>query len=177
MAATKLLLADLASNLKQVPAKYIQPISDRPNLADVEISELSSIPLIDLEGLDGPRRSEIINQIAQACELHGFFQVKNHGVPEEMINGILRLAREFFRLPESQRLENYSDDPAKTTRLSTSFNVKTEKFSNWRDFLRLHCYPVQDYIHEWPTNPPFFRLFSLIISHNHAYIHIHDNYI
>ena len=69
----------------------------------------------------------------------------------------MNIAREFFRLPESERMKSYSDDPTKTTRLSTSFNVKTEKVSNWRDFLRLHCHPLKDYVNEWPSNPPSFR--------------------
>lgn len=73
------------------------------------------------------------------------------------MNNMMRLAREFFRLPESERLKSYSDDPSKTTRLSTSFNVKTEKVANWRDFLRLYCYPIEDYVNEWPTNPSSFR--------------------
>ncbi|KAK2664435.1 hypothetical protein Ddye_003009 [Dipteronia dyeriana] len=83
--------------------------------------------------------------------------VKNHGIPEKIINNIISIAREFFKLPESERLKNYSDDPSKTTRLSTSFNVKTEKVANWRDYLRFHCYPLQDYIQEWPSNPPSFK--------------------
>ncbi|XP_065858439.1 probable 2-oxoglutarate-dependent dioxygenase SLC1 isoform X2 [Euphorbia lathyris] len=83
-------------------------------------------------------------------------QVKNHGMSEEMINSIMNTARDFFNLPESERLKSYSDDPTKTTRLSTSFNVKAEKVTNWRDFLRLHCYPLEDYIHEWHSNPPQF---------------------
>lgn len=69
----------------------------------------------------------------------------------------MNIAREFFHLPESERLKNYSDDPTKSTRLSTSFNLKTETVSNWRDFLRLHCYPLEEYMQEWPTNPPSFR--------------------
>lgn len=88
-------------------------------------------------------------------------QVKNHGIPETLINKIMRTSKDFFQMPESERLKNYSDDPSKTTRLSTSFNVKTEKVSNWRDFLRLHCYPLEDYVHEWPSNPPSFRWVSL----------------
>jgi hypothetical protein len=74
-----------------------------------------------------------------------------------VIDGTLRVSKEFFHLTERERLKNYSDDPTKTTRLSTSFNVKTETVSSWRDFLRLHCYPLEDYIHEWPSNPPSFR--------------------
>lgn len=86
-----------------------------------------------------------------------FCQIKNHGIPETLISTIMNIAREFFRLPESERMKSYSDDPTKTTRLSTSFNVKTEKVSNWRDFLRLHCHPLKDYVNEWPSNPPSFR--------------------
>ncbi|RXH77964.1 hypothetical protein DVH24_039935 [Malus domestica] len=121
------------------------------------VSDASSIPLIDLKDLHGPTHSDIIKQIGLACQTDGFFEVKNHGVPEIMIKDMLNIAREFFQLPESERLKMYSDDPSKTNRLSTSFNVRTEKLSNWRDFLRLHCYPLQDYVQEWPNNPPLFR--------------------
>ncbi|XP_021690907.2 protein DMR6-LIKE OXYGENASE 2 [Hevea brasiliensis] len=157
MASSKPLLADLASlGVNHVPSNYIRPISDRPNLSDVEMSD-ASIPLIDLQDLHGPNHSLVIAQIGRACQFDGFFQIKSHGIPEDMINTILSTAIDFFKLPESERLKSYSDDPTKTTRLSTSFNVKTEKVSNWRDFLRLHCYPLEDYIQEWPSNPPSFR--------------------
>ncbi|KAM2879549.1 hypothetical protein FF1_015030 [Malus domestica] len=154
---TNLLLTDLMFGVNQVPSNYIRPISDRPNLTDFQVSDTSSIPLIDLKDLHGPTHSDIIKQIGLACQTDCFFQVKNHGVPEMMIKNMLNIAREFFQLPESERLKMYSDDPSKTTRLSTSFNVRTEKLSNWRDFLRLHCYPLQDYVQEWPNNPPLFR--------------------
>ncbi|KAJ4723832.1 Oxoglutarate/iron-dependent dioxygenase [Melia azedarach] len=152
----KLLLSDLALTVKNVPSNYIRPVYDRPDLTDVQKSD-ASIPLIDLQGLHGPRHSDIVKQIGLACQNDGFFQVKNHGIPEIMIDNMLDIAKTFFKLPESERLKSYSDDPSKTTRLSTSFNVKTEKVSNWRDFLRLHCYPLEDYVHEWPSNPPSFR--------------------
>lgn len=154
--ATKLLLTDLAAAVKHVPTKYIRPISDRPNLMEVHPSD-ASIPLIDLHGLDGPQRSDIIKQIRHACQHDGFFQVKGHGVPERVVNNMVRIARQFFQLPESERLKNYSDDPSKQVRLSTSFNVKTEKVANWRDFLRLHCHPLERYVDQWPSNPPSFR--------------------
>ncbi|GKV04063.1 hypothetical protein SLEP1_g16276 [Rubroshorea leprosula] len=156
MAAAKLLLTDFAFTVNHVPSNYIRPISDRPNLADVQTSD-ASIPVIDLQGLYGPNHSVIVHQIGQACQEYGFLQVKNHGVPEAMINNMVNLAREFFRLPESERLKNFSDDPSKANRLSTSFNVKTEKVANWRDFLRLHCLPLEDHVLEWPSNPPSFR--------------------
>nr|DAD36097.1 TPA_asm: hypothetical protein HUJ06_006737 [Nelumbo nucifera] len=83
--------------------------------------------------------------------------IKNHGIPQNVIDNMLRVSREFFRLPESERLKSYSNDPSKSVRLSTSFNISSEKVSNWRDFLRLHCYPLEDYLEQWPSNPPCFR--------------------
>ncbi|XP_021281410.1 protein DMR6-LIKE OXYGENASE 2-like [Herrania umbratica] len=156
MATTiKPLLTDLVSTVSSVPPNYVRPESDRPNLNEVTFDH--SIPLLDLQGLHGPNHSSVIKEIGEACQNYGFFQVKNHGISPEVIDKMLHVSKEFFRLPESERLKNYSDDPMKTTRLSTSFNVKTENVSSWRDYLRLHCFPLEDYVHEWPTNPPSFR--------------------
>lgn len=152
----KLLVSDLATDLRKVPSNYIRPISDRPTLF-TNVQNDANIPLIDLQGLYGPNRSLTITQIGLACQNDGFFQIKNHGVSDTMIKNVLRIAKEFFSLPESERLKVHSEDPRKTTRLSTSFNIKAEAVSNWRDFLRLYCYPLEDYVNEWPTNPPSFR--------------------
>ncbi|KAK4746074.1 hypothetical protein SAY87_012386 [Trapa incisa] len=157
VAPSKILLADLAAEIDLVPPNYVRPVSDRPNMQEVETLAYASIPVIDLQGLHGHDHSKVIQQIGQACEEYGFFQVKNHEVAEELVGRMMEMAREFFWLPEEERLKNYSDDPTKTTRLSTSFNVRTEKVSNWRDFLRLHCYPLEQYLPEWPINPPSFR--------------------
>ncbi|ONK54942.1 uncharacterized protein A4U43_UnF9460 [Asparagus officinalis] len=153
----KLLLTDIVSNVNYVPSSYIRPVSDRPDLFGVEDSRPPSIPVIDLDEISGPNRSKVVKEIGFACKSNGFFQIKNHGVPEKLISEILRVAKEFFNLPESERMKNYSNNPLKTTRLSTSFNVSAEKISNWRDFLRLHCYPLEDFVHEWPSNPSDFR--------------------
>ncbi|CAJ1950569.1 unnamed protein product [Sphenostylis stenocarpa] len=154
--ATKPLLTDLASTVDRVPSNFIRPLADRPNLHQLHTST-PSIPIIDLHDLDGPNRSKMVQNIAHACQHYGFFQIVNHGIPEEVVTKMVNVSKEFFGLPESERLKNYSDDPSKTTRLSTSFNVKTEKVSNWRDFLRLHCHPLENYILEWPAHPPSFR--------------------
>ncbi|KAJ6972639.1 hypothetical protein NC653_033061 [Populus alba x Populus x berolinensis] len=142
------LLSDLVSIASYVPSNYIRPVSDRPKLSEV-LSSDGSIPLIDLQGLEGPNRSSIVGEIAQACQTHDLMRhcklyyclkVENHGIPNKVIDGTLRVSKESSHLTERERLENYSDDPTKTTRLSTSFNVKTEIVSSWRDFPRLHCY-------------------------------------
>lgn len=81
----------------------------------------------------------------------------NHGVPLEALKEMSEVAYGFFELPVEEKLKLYSDDPTRTTRLSTSFNVKKEEVHNWRDYLRLHCYPLDKYVPEWPSNPPSFK--------------------
>jgi hypothetical protein len=84
-------------------------------------------------------------------------QVLNHGVPEELTAAMMSVAYEFFRLPAEEKAKLYSDDPGKKMRLSTSFNVRKETVHNWRDYLRLHCHPLEQYVPDWPDNPPSFR--------------------
>ncbi|KAM7504933.1 hypothetical protein LguiB_003837 [Lonicera macranthoides] len=72
------------------------------------------------------------------------------------------VAYEFFKLPLEEKMKLYSDDPSKTVRLSTSFNVTKETVHNWRDYLRLHCFPLHQYTPDWPSNPPSFNSEELI---------------
>jgi len=51
-------------------------------------------------------------------------------VPEGVIEKMMKVSREFFGLPESERLKSYSNDPFKASRVSTSFNVNSKKVSN-----------------------------------------------
>ncbi|KAE8681697.1 hypothetical protein F3Y22_tig00111311pilonHSYRG00337 [Hibiscus syriacus] len=111
----KPLLTDLVSSVSSVPPNFIRPESDRPNLHDV-ISD-HCIPVVDLQHLDGPNRSTVVKAIGEACQDYGFFLVKNHGLSNEVIDKMTHVSKEFFRLPEKERLKNYSDDPMKTTRL------------------------------------------------------------
>ncbi|RWV97218.1 hypothetical protein GW17_00040015 [Ensete ventricosum] len=123
-----------------LPENYIRPKSQRPRLAEV-ISD-AHIPVVDLSS---PDKSHVSAQIGDACRSYGFFQVLNHGVPVELMVKMMVIALEFFRLPREEKVKHYSDDPAKKMRLSTSFNIRKETVHNWRDYLRLHCYPLEDY--------------------------------
>ncbi|KAI4307020.1 hypothetical protein L6164_030255 [Bauhinia variegata] len=135
-----------------LPESYVRPESERPRLSEVSLCE--DVPVIDL---GSPDRTQTVRHIGEACRCYGLFQVINHGVPLEAVNKMAEVASEFFKLPVEEKLKLYSDDPSKTMRLSTSFNVNKEKVHNWRDYLRLHCYPLEKYVPEWPSNPPSFK--------------------
>lgn len=135
-----------------LPPSYVRPESERPRLS--QVSDWENVPLIDLGCGD---RALVMRQIGEACRHYGIFQVLNHGVSKIAVEKMLGVAKKFFSLPVEEKLKLYSDDPSKTMRLSTSFNVKKETVHNWRDYLRLHCYPLEKYAPEWPSNPPSFR--------------------
>jgi isopenicillin N synthase-like dioxygenase len=66
----------------------------------------SRVPLIDLTASDlpGPERDAVVETIRRACEDVGFLVVGNHGVDASSIAGIENAAREFFALPDEEKL-------------------------------------------------------------------------
>ncbi|KAK4489789.1 hypothetical protein RD792_000428 [Penstemon davidsonii] len=135
-----------------LPRSYIRSEPDRPKLS--EVADYHNAPVIDLGFGD---RKYIVQQISDACQQYGFFQIINHGVSKDITENMLKVSKEFFDLPIEEKMKLYSNDPSKTTRLSTSSNLQKEKIHNWRDYLRLHCYPLDKYDQEWPSNPSSFK--------------------
>ncbi|TVU16049.1 hypothetical protein EJB05_39596 [Eragrostis curvula] len=135
-----------------LPESYIRPESDRPRLSEVMTD--NNIPLIDLTS---PDKERVITEIGLACQTYGFFQVINHGISEDLLEKVMAVGLQFFRLPAEEKAKLYSDEPSKKIRLSTSFNVRKETVHNWRDYLRLHCHPLEEFLPEWPSNPESFK--------------------
>ncbi|XP_068634238.1 flavanone 3-dioxygenase 2-like [Aristolochia californica] len=144
-------LISTGNRYESLPESYKRSVLERPNLSQVVKEE---VPLIDLGCSD---RAEIVRQIGEACRLYGIFQVINHGISGASLQEIMGITREFFHQPMEEKMKLYSDDPAKKIRLSTSFNVKKETVHNWRDYLRLHCHPLEDFVHDWPCSPSTFK--------------------
>jgi isopenicillin N synthase-like dioxygenase len=139
----------------EVQDKYILPPNERPQLSEVSYSE--SIPVVDLQDLDGPNRTRVVQEIRQACEEDGFFQIVNHGVPEIVMKSMMEIAKEFFEMPVEDRAYLYSEDTNQRVRLCTSFNISKEKVLSWRDYLLHPCHPLEDVMNSWPEKPTAYR--------------------
>lgn len=65
------------------------------------------IPTIDLAGLDGPQasRKRIADEIYNACHECGFFYIKNHGIPQEVISETFELLKRFFALDKEIKMD------------------------------------------------------------------------
>ncbi|XP_010542222.1 PREDICTED: 2-oxoglutarate-Fe(II) type oxidoreductase [Tarenaya hassleriana] len=59
------------------------------------------LPVIDFSS---EKKLSAAESIRQACMDHGFFYVKNHGVPEELIEDVFRESNRFFSLPLEEKM-------------------------------------------------------------------------
>ncbi|XP_073146892.1 probable 2-oxoglutarate-dependent dioxygenase SLC1 [Henckelia pumila] len=141
------------NGIQHVPRKYILPETDRPNERSSRAELNLKLPEIDCAQLNGPNRGRVLASLSYACENYGFFQLTNHGIPEEIINNMSDMSKKFFELPFADREKYMSLDMRSPVRYGTSFNqIKDEVFC-WRDFLKLVCDPQPDVLSHWPCAP------------------------
>ena len=74
--------------------------------AEAERVDVSAIPVIDLQGLHaGPAAMHAIGrQMLAAAEAVGFFYVSHHGIPQALIESVLRISARFFAEPVERKL-------------------------------------------------------------------------
>lgn len=68
--------------------------------------DASIIPVIDLQGIHTGAPdvlARIAGDMRRAVETIGFFYVRNHGIPEDLIDRVYQLAGEFFRAPPAAK--------------------------------------------------------------------------
>ncbi|KAK6919480.1 Non-hem dioxygenase N-terminal domain, partial [Dillenia turbinata] len=114
-------LVDSTPNLVSLPSLYALPSPNCPKPATN-----TSIPVIDLSGLDGSddqRRLLTIKEIGSACEEWGFFQVKNHGVRISLMEEMVKAVEEFFNLPFEEKNKYASNDVMDPVRYGTGLNT------------------------------------------------------
>ncbi|RZB67494.1 1-aminocyclopropane-1-carboxylate oxidase 4 [Glycine soja] len=58
---------------------------------------MENFPVINLENLNGEERKATLNQIEDACQNWGFFELVNHGIPLELLDTVERLTKEHYR--------------------------------------------------------------------------------
>ncbi|CAL0316937.1 unnamed protein product [Lupinus luteus] len=145
------------NGLQKVPKKYILPASDRPAARNKEDSNVEKqnlqLPIIDFAELLGPFRPQVLQSLANACEEYGFFHVVNHGIRDDVLNNMLDVSSRFFNLPFEERAKYITSDVRAAVRYGTSFNQAKDSVFCWRDFFKLLCNPLPDYMPHWPSPP------------------------
>ncbi|KAF8177027.1 hypothetical protein BJ912DRAFT_1063716 [Pholiota molesta] len=71
-------------------------------------STFEEIPVIDITDAyssDPIARRKLADLIRDACLNVGFFYIESHGIPEEVIHNTINVAKKYFELPESTKME------------------------------------------------------------------------
>jgi isopenicillin N synthase-like dioxygenase len=128
---------------------------------------MTTIPVIDLSQFysgDTEARAALARDVDRTCREIGFFTVAGHHIPAGLIADVIGVAREFFALPEAEKLSYRGPPdtmlrgyaPFQTHRLARSRGVETppdlrEVFSLGRPAIE-PGHPVAD-----PDAAPFYR--------------------
>ncbi|XP_066387926.1 2-oxoglutarate-dependent dioxygenase 11-like isoform X2 [Miscanthus floridulus] len=152
-------LAETCNNgvAEPVPRRYL---SKDPSAEEVVAADDSShaIPVIDFRKLLDPESSEEeCARLGSACHRWGFFQLINHGVPDEVIANLMKDVVGFFKQPleakkecaqQADSLEGYGQ----------AFVVSEDQKLDWADMLYLIVQPRESRdMRFWPTRPASFR--------------------
>ncbi|KAL6010361.1 envelope glycoprotein [Asimina triloba] len=162
-----------ATDEKTLRSSFIRDEDERPKVAYNQFS--NEIPVISLAGIDSPEgRADVCKKIVDACEDWGVFQVVDHGIDDDLISYMTRLAREFFALPAEDKLR-YDMSGGKKGGFIVSSHLQVlslslislsivdvyeqgknrgEAVQDWREIVTFFSYPIasRDYS-RWPEKP------------------------
>ncbi|KAL2345142.1 hypothetical protein Fmac_006427 [Flemingia macrophylla] len=146
--------------LLEVPKKYILPACERPtkSVEDPDVVKPSlKLPIIDFAELLGPKRPQVLQYLANACQQYGFFQLVNHCISDDVMKSMTDVCGRFFDQSLEERAKYMTTDMRAPVRCGTSFSQTKDTVLCWRDFLKLLCHPLPDFLPHWPTSPVDFR--------------------
>ncbi|WCJ26119.1 2-oxoglutarate (2OG) and Fe(II)-dependent oxygenase superfamily protein [Euphorbia peplus] len=106
------------SGIQKIPKEYIRPKDELTSIGNVFEEEKKhdgpQIPTIDLKQVDSEDqivREKCRDEIIKAAKEWGVMHLVNHGVSEEVINGVKKAGERFFELPVEEK-EKYANDQA-----------------------------------------------------------------
>ncbi|XP_027347966.1 naringenin,2-oxoglutarate 3-dioxygenase-like [Abrus precatorius] len=144
---------DNLSQEETLESSFVRDEDERPKVAYNEFS--NDIPVISLAGIDevDGRRSEICQKIVEACEDWGVFQVVDHGVDDQLIAQMTRLAREFFAMPPEEKLR-FDMSGGEKGGFGVSSHLQGESVQDWREIVIFFSYPIRERDYSrWPDTP------------------------
>ncbi len=116
------------------------------------------IPVVDLKKFtagDDAQRKEFVDEIGQAFHKVGFVGVRNHGVPQEIVDSYYEASKAFFSLPVEQK-RAYQIPGLAGQRGYTAFGTEKAKQSqvaDLKEFYQLGQVQENEDKNEYPENP------------------------
>eukprot|EP00257_Ricinus_communis_P009983 XP_002529305.3 uncharacterized protein LOC8276157 [Ricinus communis] len=131
------------AGVTKVPRIFHKPHDYPDDISSAAEDAQFRIPIIDLEAveMDSTTHEKAVEEIRNAAETWGFFQIINHGIDlsimEEMINGV----RRFFEQDSEVKKKFYSREAGKSFMYVSNFDLYFSKFASWRDTFSCNIAP------------------------------------
>ncbi|KAK4478185.1 hypothetical protein RD792_017468 [Penstemon davidsonii] len=127
------------SGIQNVPKIFIRPpdeLSEEPN--SIVGSSTSQVPIIDLSEIESEvNRKRIVEEVRQASRDGGFFLVVNHGIPLNVLEGMLDGVKKFHEQDAQVKKEFHSRDLRKKVKYGSNVDLYRSRTANWRDSLTI----------------------------------------
>lgn len=152
------------TGIVSIPRIFVRPPEDLSEDLNNNrrTSPLSQLPIIDLNGIErANRRKEIVEELCDASERWGFFQVVNHEIPLSLTEKMIATVREFHEQESEVKKEYYSRDRTnKKVVFSTSNDLYYARSAAWRDTLAISL-RTSDHLDPNELPPPMCRCLLL----------------
>ena len=144
-----------------------------------EPTSTAAVPVLDLTSLlEGRDTTSLVRRLSDACRSTAFFYVRNHGIPDSVIEGALDASKRFFEQPLEQRLSTLKDRfhrgylPTGTTHFPGRAPDLKDSFDIGIDLPTSHPH-VQAGLplhgpNQWPALPGFKQATELYFEHVRA---------
>lgn len=139
--------------------------SKQPAFTEIPVIDFSPVQSKDLEA-----RQSLADEVFRACTEVGFFYIKHHGIPQDTIDSLLAVSRNFFARDVAEKMEIdisrssfsrgyiplYGEKNNEHSKgdIKETFDVAIEVSEDDPDFLAGN--PLYG-PNQWPRNPPDFK--------------------
>ncbi|XP_002525989.2 1-aminocyclopropane-1-carboxylate oxidase homolog 4 [Ricinus communis] len=140
------------AGLTSIPRIFIHPADTLSDIKPVnrQPEAGTTIPTIDISGVDSDRRSVIVEEISFACRELGFFQIVNHGVHVEVMDEVISGVKGFHELPTEVKQRWYQRETVTGVNFFSNVDLFKARAASWRDTLQIRLGPNLPEVEEIP---------------------------
>ncbi|EXB54023.1 Deacetoxyvindoline 4-hydroxylase [Morus notabilis] len=123
------------AGVSRIPRVFIH---DKDKLGEIKLASGDSkysIPIINIEGVNKSAtiRKEIVDEVREACEKWGCFQVINHGISSNTLDEMIEGIRRFHEQDPEIRKKFYTREYTEKFSYNTNFDFYRSSAATWRD--------------------------------------------